>query len=39
MESLEIVWFVKTSQKTLREEIDKLISAFCKDEADQLKGE
>ncbi|XP_046442103.1 protein zwilch homolog [Daphnia pulex] len=38
LESLEIVWFVKTSQKTLREEIDKLISAFCKDETDQLKG-
>nr|CAH0112676.1 unnamed protein product [Daphnia galeata] len=38
LESLEIVWFVKKSQKTLREEIDKLISAFCKDETDQLKG-
>lgn len=38
LESLEIVWFVKSSQKTLREEIDKLIAAFCKDETDQLKG-
>lgn len=38
LESLEIVWFVKASQKTLREEIDKLIAAFCKDETDQLKG-
>ncbi|KAI9563949.1 hypothetical protein GHT06_007687 [Daphnia sinensis] len=37
LESLEIVWFVKASQKTLREEIDKLIAAFCKDDSYQSK--
>lgn len=38
LKSLEIVWFVKDSQKTLRDEIDKLIIAFSKDETDQIKG-
>ena len=38
LKSLEIVWFVKDSQKPLREEIDKLIIAFSKDETDQMKG-
>ena len=38
LESLEIVWFVKDSQKTLREEIDKLVTAFSKDDTEQLKS-
>ena len=38
MKSLEITWFVKASQKTLREEIDKLIAVFSKDDSYFLKG-
>ena len=35
---MEIVWFVEKGQTCLLEEIDKLISAFCTGQADQLKG-
>lgn len=38
LKSLEITWFVKASQKTLREEINKLIAVFSKDDSYHLKG-
>jgi hypothetical protein len=38
LNSMEIVWFPQNSQISLRDEIDKLIRAFTRDETDILKG-
>ena len=35
---MEIVWFPQNSEISLRDEIDKLIRAFTRDETDVLKG-
>ena len=38
LNSMEIVWFPQNSEISLRDEIDKLIRAFTRDETDVLKG-